>query len=103
MELEYYLKDVEHLLNASGVNLMALSRDCGVSYTLLREIKAGKRKNCNISTLSAIYKKLCGPVPDKKCQECKFYDDFDDGAFYCEARGAGSDQEPVACYMHKPK
>lgn len=101
MNIEYYLEEVINTLNSSEVNLMALSRDTGVSYTLLRELKAGRHKNCTVSTLSAISNKLLERAPDKKCHECKFYDSFEDGSYYCHAHGGGSDKPPTACYVHQ--
>jgi DNA-binding Xre family transcriptional regulator len=55
MDVDYYLQETVDKLNLPGVNLMKLSRDCGVSYTLLRELKKGKRKNVTVSTLAAIW------------------------------------------------
>lgn len=102
MNIDYYLNEVVETLNLSEINLMGLSRDTGLSYTLIRELKSGKRKNCTISTLSIISKKLSEKTPDKKCQDCKFYDNFDDGSHYCRAHNGGSHDEPIACYAHKP-
>jgi DNA-binding Xre family transcriptional regulator len=46
--------DVIQKLNEPRINLMALSRLTGVSYTLLREFRSGKRKNITVNTLAEI-------------------------------------------------
>lgn len=53
-EMVEYIRDN---LNTPDLNLMDLSRRSGVSYTALREIKAGDG-NPTVSTLTAIYDAL---------------------------------------------
>jgi hypothetical protein len=96
------IESIKDLLLISDVNLMQLSRDTEVSYTVLREIKSGARTNCTVSTLSAIYKKLTEINPQKSCLTCRHYDSTDEGAHICLLHGCGAIEEPPACYMHQP-
>jgi DNA-binding Xre family transcriptional regulator len=101
MNLDDYLHQLEYELNVSCVNLSALSRDAGVSYTLLRELKAGKRKNITVATLSAIQTKLREPLPGKFCETCRAYETTE-GGHYCISINGNSSEKPTACYMHRP-
>lgn len=55
MQPNEILETIRDQLNLDDVNLMAISRKSGVSYTVLREIRSGAQINPTIGTLTAIH------------------------------------------------
>lgn len=58
MQPSQLLDFIAALLAKPGVNLMDISRRSGVSYSILRALRAGKRPNCTVQTLDAIWNVL---------------------------------------------
>lgn len=58
MQPSQLLDFIAALLAKPGVNLMDISRRSGVSYSILRALRAGKRPNCTVQTLDAIWSVL---------------------------------------------
>ena len=55
MQPSEILEAIRDQLNLDDVNLMAISRKSGVSYTVLRAIRSGAQINPTIGTLTAIH------------------------------------------------
>jgi len=90
-------------MNAGNPNLAELHRKSGVSYTVLREIKSGKRDNCTSKTYSAIVRAMFEPVPGKSCADCFHCLAFEpeNELYGCEIT-CGSRDTGEGCMMHKP-
>lgn len=58
MQPSQLLDFIAALLAKPGVNLMDISRRSGVSYSILRALRAGNRPNCTVQTLDAIWNVL---------------------------------------------
>lgn len=100
---ENFTEELREWMIAGEPNLAELHRKSGVSYTVLREIKSGKRKNVTDRTYSAIACAMFDSVPGTSCENCFHCLAFEpeQDLYGCEIT-CGQRSTGEGCMMHKP-